>query len=41
MEDVYNRKLDDKYHYIETEDINNQDDENKNRNIRGFENNLN
>ena len=29
MEDVYNRKLDDKYHYIETEDINNQDDENK------------
>lgn len=29
MEDVYNKKLNDKYHYIETEDINNQDDENK------------
>ena len=29
MEDVYNKKLNDKYHYIETEDINNQDDANK------------
>ena len=29
MEDVYNKKLNDKYHYIETVDINNQEDASK------------
>ena len=29
MEDVYNKKLNDKYHYIETVDINNQEDSSK------------